>query len=97
MLVDFLSDLPLWLWILIVWNVITFSCMLLDKWFASVRMRRISEKAFFLMTFLGGSIGVLLGMFLFRHKTQKTSFQIVVGVIVLLQIALIVWFLDPML
>jgi uncharacterized membrane protein YsdA (DUF1294 family) len=37
------------------------------------------------LTFLGGTIGALLGMLLFRHKISKTSFLLKFGLIVLIQ------------
>lgn len=69
--------------------------VLLDKIAASQRMRRIPEKVLYVATFFGGSIGMLVGMFTIRHKSRKVSFQFVVGVLVLLQIVLLMWYFDP--
>lgn len=69
------------------------ACVLMgiDKVAAAAGMWRVPERALYLVTLLGGSAGVLLGMRLFRHKTQKTSFQMMVFVIVLLQFAIGAW------
>ena len=50
--------------------------------------RRIPEKTLFLIAALGGSLGVLAGMYLFRHKTKHKSFVFGVPLILVAQIAL---------
>ncbi len=74
-------------------NVSTVLVMGLDKLSAIVQIHRVPEIAFYVMTFLGGSIGMLIGMYAFRHKTRKQSFQIVVGLLILVQLGLIYYFL----
>jgi len=81
--------------ILLTTNFITFVMVLLDKIAASAKMRRVPEKALFVATFFGGSIGMLVGMFTIRHKSRKVSFQFVVGVLVLIQIVLLLWYSNP--
>ncbi len=54
--------------------------------------RRIPEKTLFLIAALGGSPGVLAGMYLFRHKTKHKSFVFGVPLILAAQAAL-VWLL----
>lgn len=54
--------------------------------------RRIPERTLFLLAALGGSPGVLAGMYLFRHKTKHKSFVFGVPLILAVQIAL-VWLL----
>lgn len=53
--------------------------------------RRISEKALFLSAILGGSVGAILGMRLFHHKTRHWYFVWGMPAILLLQLALAVW------
>lgn len=65
----------------------------LDKMVAGTGSQRIPEKILWLSAFLGGSIGAVTGMYLFRHKTKKTSFQFVLAILVLVQIALVVLYL----
>lgn len=72
-------------------NLATFILMLLDKFFASLHTRRIPERVLYVATFFGGSVGMLVGMYLFHHKSRKTSFQFVVAILVLIQIGLILY------
>ena len=59
----------------------------IDKSRARNHAWRIPEKTLFLLAAVGGSIGALLGMFFFRHKTRHLSFRIGLPVILLVQIA----------
>ncbi|MWB93791.1 DUF1294 domain-containing protein [Flavobacterium sp. GA093] len=55
-------------------NVAAFAFAGYDKNLAIRNKRRIPEKALFFLAAIGGSIGLLLAMFVFRHKTSKSSF-----------------------
>jgi uncharacterized membrane protein YsdA (DUF1294 family) len=52
---------------------------------------RVSEVTLFILGFIGGTVGIFCGMYRFRHKTQKRSFQVlaVIGLVVSL---IIYWF-----
>lgn len=77
---------------LLVINLTAFFLMLSDKQRAKkAGARRISEKTLFLSALLGGSIGAIAGMRLFRHKTKHWYFVIGMPAILLTQIALAVW------
>lgn len=67
-------------------NAAAFTLMLVDKWKAKWGHWRIPEKTLFLTAALGGSIGALAGMYLFRHKTKHLSFTIGMPLILALQI-----------
>ena len=54
--------------------------------------RRIPEKTLFLLAALLGSPGVLLGMYLFRHKTKHRSFVLGIPAILAVQL-LLAWLL----
>lgn len=41
---------------------------------------------------LGGSVGSLLGMYTFRHKTRHPKFTVGIPVVLALQIGLLVWY-----
>lgn len=77
--------------ILIVWlvliNLIAFAMFGMDKKRARKRQWRISEKGLFLSALLGGSIGAICGMQVFRHKTKHWYFRIGMPLILLLQAA----------
>ena len=74
-------------------NAGAFFLMGLDKYKARKNLWRIPEKTLFLSAILGGSIGSILGMQIFRHKTKHASFVIGMPCILLLQIALIIFFI----
>ncbi len=65
----------------------------LDKYKARRDRWRIPEKTLFLSAILGGSVGFLLGMKLFRHKTRHKSFTIGMPLILAAQLGLTAWIL----
>ena len=73
-------------------NLIGFFSMWIDKRKAQKGAWRISEQALFYITLLGGGIGTIAGMYLFRHKTKKLRFTIGLPVILISEIILIVYF-----
>lgn len=75
---------------LITINAIGFCLMLADKHRARKNLWRIPEARLMLTAFLGGSIGVMLGMHLARHKTKHLKFAIGVPVIFALQVVFLV-------
>ena len=77
---------------LIVINILTFLVFGIDKWKARKGKWRITEATLIGMSIAGGSIGALLGMFLFRHKTQKRKFTLGIPAILLVQ-AVLAYFL----
>ena len=81
--------------VLLVWlaviNLLTFIVYGADKRRARKGKWRVPEKTLFLLPLLGGSIGALLGMRTFRHKTKHWYFVWGIPAILLAQIALAVW------
>ena len=67
-------------------NVIGFFLMGIDKRKAIKRSFRIPEATLFLIAVLGGSIGSILGMYTFRHKTKHVKFTLGVPAILIAQI-----------
>ena len=75
-------------------NLIAFFLMLRDKRLAKkANARRIPEKLLFLPALLGGSIGAIAGMQIFRHKTRHWYFALGMPLILAVQVALAVWLL----
>ena len=72
-------------------NVIGLAVMGIDKSKAKKNKWRIPEKTLFLVSLLGGSIGTLLGMYAFRHKTKHWYFVIGMPAILILQVALVIY------
>lgn len=77
------------LWLLFL-TVITFILCAIDKFAAKKQMRRVPEKTFFLLSALGGSIGMYAGMLTFRHKTQHWYFKFGIPAIIVAQAALLI-------
>ncbi len=50
---------------------------------------RVSEKTLLLSTFIGGSIGSLIAMFIFRHKIKKASFILKFSIVVIIQMLIV--------
>ena len=78
---------------LLIMNIVGFFFMGIDKKRAKKNQWRIPEKHLFLIAILGGSIGSIIGMKVFRHKTKHTSFQIGMPCIFILQIGILMYFL----
>lgn len=76
---------------LLIINAVGLLLMLIDKWKAIHDRWRIPEKTLFLTAILGGSIGTLAGIYLFRHKTKHRSFTIGIPVILFLQCAAVTY------
>ena len=72
-------------------NLLTFLIFGIDKWKARRGKWRIPEDTLIWLSIVGGSIGALVGMFLFRHKTQKQKFNLGIPAILVAQ-AVLAWF-----
>lgn len=70
-------------------NVVTFFIYGLDKSKAKAGQWRIPEVHLIFLAIIGGSVGALLGMRVFHHKTRKPKFYIGVPAILIVQIILI--------
>ena len=77
------------LYYLIVINVVTFLVYGIDKWKAKQGSWRISEATLLILAAIGGSIGALLGMKVWRHKTMHKKFKYGLPLILIIQIILI--------
>ena len=77
---------------LLIINAAAFLLMLIDKHKARKNQWRIPERTLFLSAILGGSVGALAGMYVFRHKTKHLSFTIGMPAILIAQIAVFIYF-----
>ena len=73
-------------------NLIAFALYGIDKRRAKQGAWRISEYTLLLVALLGGSLGALLGMRYFRHKTRHRKFRYGIPLILLLQLGLELYF-----
>lgn len=80
------------LWLLLA-NLLAFALMGFDKRRARRGGRRVAELTFFSLALLGGSLGAILGMYAFRHKTRHWYFRCGLPAILAGQLALVwlVW------
>lgn len=74
--------------ILLMINLIAFIMYGLDKMKAKKDAYRISEAMLIFIAAIGGSVGAMMGMTVFRHKTQHKKFTLGVPAILLVQIIL---------
>ena len=75
-------------------NLIGFALMGIDKYKAKNRGFRIPEATLFIVAIIGGSIGSLIGMYTFHHKTRHRSFVYGMPFILIVQIALVIALLN---
>ncbi|MDR9788167.1 MAG: DUF1294 domain-containing protein [Peptococcaceae bacterium MAG4] len=77
----------LFIYILLI-NVLGFGVMWLDKAMAKAGKYkyRVPESRIFLIALAGGALGVFIGMDLFKHKTKKLKFTIIIPAIIILQL-----------
>lgn len=73
---------------LVIMNLIGYMSMWSDKRRAIKKQYRISEKTLFTIALLGGSLGSILGMNQFRHKTKHWYFKYGMPLILIMQITL---------
>ena len=72
-------------------NITSFLLYGIDKFKARKNLWRISEATLLLMAVIGGSIGAWVGMRIWHHKTMHKKFKYGIPVIIILQIALVVY------
>ena len=73
------------LWLAAV-NLLALVLMAVDKSLAGKQARRIPERVLFLSAFLGGSVGAILGMWTFHHKTRHWYFVVGMPLILFVQL-----------
>jgi len=76
---------------LIAVNVVTFITYGIDKWKATRKKWRIPEATLLGLAAIGGGLGAWLGMKVWHHKTLHKKFRFGVPLLLIVQIALVVW------
>lgn len=79
--------------ILLLWNLFVFLLYGADKLFAEKDMWRVKEATLIWCAFVMGGLGALLGKQLFRHKTKKAKFNILLPIALVLNIILLALFI----
>lgn len=91
-LIKYLTPLNVIIYLVVI-NLIGLLIMYVDKRKAKYGKWRIPERTLLLVALLGGSIGTIAGMYLFRHKTQKLKFVLGFPTILISEIIIIIYFL----
>ncbi|HHY92506.1 MAG TPA: DUF1294 domain-containing protein [Firmicutes bacterium] len=73
------------------YNVLATALMGWDKRQARCGAWRVPERTLFILALTGGAVGILAGMYLFRHKTRHLSFVFGIPGIIALQLGVILW------
>lgn len=78
---------------LIIWNLLTFFLMGIDKFNSSRGYWRVRESTLLTCAFLMGGFGCWLGSFAFRHKSRKTKFRILLPMAWIFNLVVICFFI----
>ncbi|MBO5525646.1 MAG: DUF1294 domain-containing protein [Clostridia bacterium] len=70
-------------------SIVAFASYASDKFRAKSGAVRIQEKTLLALAVFGGAVGAFLARLIFRHKTKKLSFSIVVGLSLTAQIGVL--------
>ncbi len=81
---------------LLIVNAASFLLMHRDKKKAIKGQWRIPEKTLLGICAIGGSLGGLLGMRLFRHKTKHAAFFLGIPVMLVAHMALLIWLIPKL-
>ena len=74
---------------LVIINLISFTMYGIDKAKAKFNKWRIPESTLLAISFIGGSLGAVFGMELFRHKTKHLKFKILNPLFLILHILIL--------
>ena len=73
-----------------IWNIATFTLYGMDKRRAKKRKWRVSEATLIACAFLMGGFGALFGMTIFRHKTSRMKFKLLIPLAILINVGIVV-------
>lgn len=92
MIVEWLNTYKIFLIIFLIVNLVVFAMYGIDKWKAIHHKWRIPEATLICAAFFG-VVGALLGMIVFHHKIRKPKFYISVPLIMILEVAIVIYVL----
>ncbi len=75
-------------------NLITFIMFGVDKRAAIKGKQRIRELTLLFFALIGGSVGAIFAMKIFRHKTRKPKFTVTIPLMLFVQVAVICYLLN---
>jgi uncharacterized membrane protein YsdA (DUF1294 family) len=86
------QDYPLAVYYFAGINIVTLFLYGYDKILATSNSWRIRERTLLIFALFGGTIGAMLGIKLFRHKTRKDAFLVQLAIILVLQVAFFIYY-----
>lgn len=89
---EFFTQYQFFFYYLMIINLITFIIFGIDKYKAIKDQWRIKESTLLGLSFIGGTLGGMLGMYVFRHKTKKFYFFLGIPFMMILHVALFIYF-----
>lgn len=92
-LITYLTPLNVIIYLVTI-NLIGLLIMYIDKKKAKYGRWRIPEKTLLIIALFGGSIGTMIGMYWFKHKTKKLKFTLGFPTILISEIIIIIYFLS---
>lgn len=91
---EFFNEHRIFLWYLIAINVVTLIVFALDKALAIKHKFRIMIVSLLGLAFIGGSVGAIIAMYVFRHKIKKDYFTVGVPLIMVMQVVVIFFLMN---
>lgn len=91
---EFFNEHRIFLWYLIAINVVTLIVFALDKIYAIEHKFRIRIVSLLGLAFIGGSVGAIIAMYVFRHKTKQDYFTVGVPLIMVMQVVVIFFLMN---
>jgi uncharacterized membrane protein YsdA (DUF1294 family) len=76
---------------LIAINIASFILMGIDKRKAKKKLWRVPEKTLFLTVIVGGAMGGVAGMYVFKHKTKYWYFKYGYPIILIMQVLVLIF------
>lgn len=92
--IEYFKANPIIVIYLLVINIITLIAFALDKIHSIEGNKRIRISVLLFLSFIGGSIGALLAMYIFRHKTRQDYFTVGVPLIIIMQLFCIFYLMN---
>ena len=91
---EFFKDHPFLLAYILIINLLSFFAFAYDKHKAKKNGWRIKNGLLLALSFMGGAVGGLFAMKVFRHKTKKTYYKLGLPLMVLMQVLVLVYIMN---
>lgn len=91
---EFFKDNTYLLAYLLIINLLSFFAFAYDKYKAKKNSWRIKNGLLLALSFMGGAVGGLFAMKVFRHKTKKTYYKLGLPLMVLMQVLVLVYIMN---